>query len=46
MLSLGNHVITFTASDAVTNVSTCTLTLAVIDKPCADDPGGGRPTRP
>jgi len=31
MLSLGNHVITFTASDAATNVSSCTLTLAVID---------------
>ena len=30
-LALGNHVVTFTATDAATNSSTCTLTLSVID---------------
>src|SRR6267142_2905325 len=30
-LTLGNHLVTFTATDAVTNTSTCTLTLSVID---------------
>jgi hypothetical protein len=30
-LSLGEHVITFTASDASSNASTCTMTLTVID---------------
>jgi hypothetical protein len=31
LLGLGDHVITFTAADAVSNTITCTLTLSVID---------------
>jgi len=30
-LSLGDHLVTFTATDAASNSSTCTLTLSVID---------------
>ncbi len=30
-LTLGDHLVTFTATDAVSNSSTCTLTLSVID---------------
>jgi hypothetical protein len=30
-LAIGDHLVTFTASDAATNTSTCTLTLSVID---------------
>lgn len=30
-LALGNHVITFTATDAVTNTGTCAITVMVID---------------